>query len=207
MKQLDEVFHTKLYEIIEQIEKESDAEIVVYIRPASHHYFEISLSFGLLIAFLAFTFFIFYPVVFGDLLIYTVTVLSFFAGTLLCHYIRPLQGVFLTKEKTKKQVEIMARAAFQKGGIHHTKNKTGVLFYASVLEKQVYIVADREVLTSIPPDEWEKINHLFNGIFKQGQMTSAFLLALENTKPVFAEYVPASEEKINELADDMEIDL
>jgi putative membrane protein len=104
-------------------------------------------------------------------------------------------------------VEIMARALFQKGGLHHTSTEVGTLIYVSLLEKMVYILADRGAQLAIPEEEWQKIKTDLQSIFKEKQPTEAFLQALEKCKTTFNHYIPALENNLNELPNDLKIEL
>ena len=101
----------------------------------------------------------------------------------------------------------MARAIFQKGGINHTRAKTGVLIYCSFLEQSVYILPDRGIEMAIPHEEWQSLRQEFNLIFADKKPTDALLNALLKTRLLFGRYLPARADNINELPNNLDIAL
>jgi putative membrane protein len=204
-KWLNNEFKSKLAKEIADIEISSNTEIVVLIKEISGNYNDIYLIVGLLLSLISFTFFIFSPFVFGDYLIYMGTILSFFVGLSLAFIINPLSKLFINKQRMIRNVEIMSRASFQKGGIHHTLKKTGVLIYVSLFEKQVFLLADKGIINSIPKDEMETLENKFKNIFNQPDIDKEILKNLKELKEPFSKYIPSVIDDINELDDNMEI--
>ncbi|MEA3452715.1 MAG: TPM domain-containing protein [Bacteroidota bacterium] len=207
MRTNNEDFKTKLYLAIESIEKNSSVEIVAMIKPQSDKYKDISFASGIIILFLTYSFFIYSPTVYNDYLIYFTTIFSFFITYGIVDFITPLKRLLLSKKRKKKNVEIYARAYFQKAKIRHTTEKTGILIYISILEKETFIIADKEVEISIPSEEWDRLNNNFNNIFTQKDFYSKIIENLNNCLTIFSEYIPSKEDDINELPDNMDIDL
>jgi putative membrane protein len=96
---------------------------------------------------------------------------------------------------------------FQKGGLHHTSTEIGTLIYFSLLEKIVYIVADRGAQRAIPEEEWQKMATNLQSIFKTKNPADSLLKELEKCKQTFSLYIPALENKLKELPNDLQIDL
>lgn len=200
-------FRKELAKIVAEIESSSEVEIVVGIKPISSFYYELYLVSGILTSFLVFTFFMFYDHVFGDYLIYMGTIFSFFFGITLGFILKDVFKFFIPKKLLQRNVEIMARALFQKGGIHHTKEKVGVFILFSIFEKKHFIVADRKAQNSIPFEEWKKINSNFEKVFNNKESSKILTEELIKTKDLFSKFLPPIENDINELADDLEINL
>lgn len=207
IKQFDEQFKTQLYETIEDIENHSLVEVVVIIKARSGRYLDVPLWIGFASLLIALTYMMFAPAEFAVPVIYFGSILAFLAGYFLCFLITPLQRFFIPKKRLQRNAEIHARAIFQKGGIRHTEEKIGVLIYCSLFEKQTIVVADRGAETLVPDDEWEKIRHGMQLIYKGGNAGEVFLQQLRATKTVFAEFIPPVENDINELPDDLEVDI
>jgi len=207
MKQFNNQFKTKLWLTIEEIENNSLVEIVVQVRNRSAAYIETAIGFATAVMILFFTLLMFLPTLFSDYIFYFGTLASFGISLVLMWYIPAFERIFIPAKRMKRQVEIMARALFQKGGIHHTMQKTGIFIYISVFEQTVFFVPDRGVENSLPVEEWDKIKADFNSIFAQSNPAEAFLEKLKNLVPVFNEYVPPVENDINELPDNLEINL
>ncbi len=206
IKKFDDSFKTKLNETVQDIENLSVVEVVAIIKAQSNPYKDVSLWGAFLTMAALYTFFMFSPMEFSVYLIYFITILSFPAVFFFIEVFQQIKRPFLHKAETRRKVEIMARAVFQKVGMYHTSTKIGVLFYVSLLEKQVKIIADRGAETAVPKEEWESVQQKFDAIFKQNDVSIALLSALSETKSVFAKYLPPIENDINELPDNPQVD-
>lgn len=207
MKHFDQTFKTQLREVITEMENHSLVEIVTVVKARSHGYPDVPLWWGVSATFLAFSFLMFHDVAYGDYAIYTGTISAFFLGMILPLAIKPLLCLFVSKTNIRKHVEIKGRAIFQKAGIRYTKDQIGILFYVSLLEKEVFILPDRGAASALPKTEWEKMETQFQGIFTTENPAETLLKELRATIPVFAAYIPPIENDINELPDELEINL
>ncbi len=208
MKKLTEEFKTTLYQTIEDIESNSQVEIVAIIKPESSKYRAISFASGAVLLFLTFSFLMYVPWwEFEYFLIYFLAIISFFVGFGLVEFIPPIKRLFLSKKLINRNVEIYGRAIFQKAGIRHTKEKIGVLIFTSLFEKKTIILKDRGAKTSVPAEEWEQIDNNFKKIFNAPDFQKSLIENLKNCKDVFSKYIPSVEDDINELPDDLTIDL
>lgn len=207
MNRFNETFRTKLYETIELIENNSLVEMVVIIKPQSSRYRDIPVWSGIVFSFLLYTFFMFSPFEFGVYLIYGMTILSFFFVFGLFSISNFLHSLFVKKSRMTRNVEINARAIFQKGGIRFTQERIGTLVYISLLEKLVFILPDRGAENAIPVDEWKEIKQDFQSIFDTRDVPGELINKLNKWQPIFAKYIPPVENDINELPDDMNVEL
>ena len=207
MKQFNEDFRTKLYETIAKIENNSLVEIVVIIKPSSGKYRDIPVWSGIIISFLLFTFFMFSAFEFDMFLIYAFVILSFFFVYALVAATSFIQKLIVKKARKARNVEINARAVFQKGGIRFTKERIGVLFYVSLFEKMVCIIPDRGAESAVPLEDWDRMKNDFQQIFKTDNPASTLLEMLNKQKSFFSKYIPPVENDINELPDDLDVEL
>lgn len=207
MNRFNEAFRTKLYETIELIENNSLVEMVVIIKPQSGKYRDIAVWCGIIFSFLSYTFFMFSPFEFGVYMIYGETLLSFFLIYGIVSLIPRLQSILIKKKRASRNVEINARAIFQKGGLRFTEERIGTLIYVSLLEKQVFILPDRGAENALPAEDWKEMKQDFQLIFSSKDVPSELIGKLGKWQPVFAKYIPPVENDINELPDDMKVEL
>ena len=207
MKKFSEEFKTELYQTIEDIENNSQVEVVAIIKPESAKYRAISFAAGAILLFLTFTFFMYSPWVFDVYLIFFLTITSFFVGFGLVEFIPQIKRILLRKKLINRNVEVYSRAIFQKAGMRHTKEKVAVLFFVSLFEKKIKIIADRGANTSVPAEEWAQINDNFQSIFKGSNFQKSLIDNLKKCQDTFSKYIPSVEGDINELPDDLEVDL
>ena len=206
MKQFNDDFKSKLYETIEDIENNSLVEIISIIKSKSGNYREISLWIAAVAMFLTSSWLMFSKFAVGVYYIYLITIVSFVIVYLLTEIIKSWKRLFIKKKRMKRNVEVYGRAIFQKGGIRFTNERIGVLFYVSMFEKQVFILPDRGAETSVPDEEWQKMNSDFQSIFLEKDIAGAFIKELKKCKDIFAKYILPVENDINELPDDLEVD-
>ena len=197
---------TRLWEAIKAVEQHSHVEIAVVLRSRSADYQEVALMWGVLLAWLAFSYVMFAPELFSDTVVYAAPLLAFVLGYALGHN-SALTRLSVKKPRLHKQVEIMARAIFQKGGIHHTQRKIGVLVYVSLLEKRVYVLPDRGVAVALPATQWQSLQDNLQSIFNTRKPLEALILQLQHCQPLFNRYLPPLADDINELPDDLDVDL
>jgi putative membrane protein len=205
-KSLTTAFQTQLWETIKHIERNSQVEVVVVFRSQSANYHAIPLAWGAIGAWLTHSHMVFAPELFADWWLYCAPLLSFAMVYGITH-LPVIIRLSSRRSKLQKNVEIMARALFQKGGIHHTQAKTGLLIYYSELEKLVYLLPDRGLEHALPAQQWQTLNTDFQQIFQQRHPHTALLEQLAQTADLFGRYLPAQANDINELPDDMEISL
>jgi putative membrane protein len=200
-------FQTQLSNIISELEQASQIETVVLIKQRSGNYDDVPMALASNLSLLTFSVLFFIDKGVEDYLIYFATLAAFGLGLLIGLALPEVQGLFVKKNRKQRNVEIMARALFQKGGLHHTSAKTGTLIYFSLLEKMVYIVADRGAQLAIPEEEWQKIITNLQSIFNTKNTANSLLKELEKCKETFNNYIPALENNINELPNNLSIDL
>jgi putative membrane protein len=200
-------FQTQMGKLIAELEQASQIEVVVLIKKRSANYEDVPLGLGANISMLTFSYLFLVDTSFDSYLVYLMTLSSFGVGLLLGLVLPFMPQLLVRKKRKQRNVEIMARALFQKGGLHHTSTQVGTLIYISLLEKMVYIVADRGAQMAIPETEWQQINADLAGIFKAKNPAESLLKELEKCKDTFHRYIPALANNINELPDDLSIDL
>ena len=205
-KSLTAAFQTQLWEAVKSIERHSQAEVVVVIRAHSANYHAIPLAWGVISAWLIHSYLVFAPEFFADWWLYCAPLLAFSLIYALAHlpWIIRLSS---RRSSLQKNVEIMARAFFQKGGIHHTQAKIGLLIYCSELEKMVYLLPDSGLEKALPAEIWQSLRAEFQQIFNNRYPHTALLAQLEKSAKIFSQYLPVQANDMNELPDDMEIDL
>lgn len=207
MKQFNEDFKNKLYQTISEIEDNSLVEVVTIIRQNSNNYKDVGLRWAAILTGIIFTAMMIVPFDINVYIIYFITIVAFVLLFLFIMNIPSLLRLLIPKKRIDKEIEIMSRAIFQKGGIRYTQERIGVLFYVSFLEKKVKILADRGAKLAVPQDDWKNIQNNFDQAIISNNVADKILEALRNTKDVFSEYIPPVENDINELPDDIKIDL
>ena len=79
-----------------------------------------------------------------------------------------------------------------------TRACNGVLYYVSLAERQVEVIADRGVMARIAAPEWQALVERFTEVARTGQLERACLTAIAGTAALLARHFPASEDAGNE---------
>ena len=191
---------------IREIEKQTNAEMVVVVRGRSGSYRHADYLFGAIIALIGLVFVLFSPVEFHTYWIPFDVIALFLAGAWVSSrgdWIRRL----LTSRKFRSQAARTGAAAmFWEAGIANTSAENGVLIYLSLLEGRLEVIADRGILKAAPPLEWNQC------VFELKQVGRAatpqtFIEGLRMIGKLLAEHLPATGENPNELADGPRIEL
>ncbi len=199
-------YKNRLWEAVKQIERGSGAEAVVVFRERSGDYASVPLLWGLGAAWSSFTVLMYAPVYFENWLVYYLPLLCFAIGYGV-GAVPAVKRLCVKRAVLDKNVEIMARAIFHKAGIHHTQRKTGILIYCSVLERRVSVLPDRGLELAVPQTQWQALRRDFDGVFADQQPEQRLLTVLEHAAAIFARYLPADNDDLNELPDRLEVEL
>lgn len=104
---------------------------------------------------------------------------------------------FLEKRKTLKQ---LALSEFIRLGINQTKDKTGILIFIVLKEREFYILADSGINEKVEPNTWNKIKEIMEGYFHRGQFCKGLLTAVEEIGNILAKFFPIKPDDINEIS-------
>jgi putative membrane protein len=195
-----------LAQCVKEIEKSTDAELVIIVRARSGSYAHADYLFGFLVAFIVLLFLLFSPVVFHQIWVPIDVAIAFVAGTLISSRSNFLRRLF-SSERYRLKVSLTAAAAmFYEAGIANTNAELGVLIYLSLLERKLELIADRGILRRVPAQEWnlelaelQQIGH--------APEPRAFMTAVRKFGSLLTAHVPATGKNPNELPDQPRFDL
>ena len=196
----DNAARTALTNCIREIEKQTDAELVLVVRARSHSYAQANYLFGALIAFLGLNFLLFSPITFHQYWVPIDILLLFVFGTYVSSRSNAIRRWLTRKSVREKTVRAGAAAMFYEAGIANTKAEMGVLVYLSLLERRLELIADRGVLKAVPALAWNEFLFELHQAGKDPH-PETLLVALEKFGALLAQHLPASSENPNELPD------
>ena len=184
-------------EAINQVEQQTDAELVAVLAGQSDDYRYIPLLWSAAIALVAPI-----PLLFTPYWLNTVEVLT---GQWLCFFVlafvlrlRPIAVHLIPKQVRYWRAANMARRQFLQNNLHHTRGETGVLIFVSEAERYVEIIADRGINQKVPPEQWQQLIEDFVARVKKGETLEGFLHCIQGCGEILKTQVPATEQK-NEL--------
>jgi len=196
----DEAAREALTHCIREIEKTSDAELVLIIRARSGSYRHADYLFGSVLAFAGLNFLLFAPVNFQVYWVAIDVALLFALGAFLSSRSNFIRYLLTNKRHRKEAVRTGAAAMFYEAGIANTEAEMGVLVYLSLLERRLELIADRGVLKAVPALDWNRILFELHRAGKKPE-PDTLLKGLAELGDLLAEHLPATGENPNELPD------
>ena len=188
--------------VVESVERQTSAEIVVALRRSSGHYRQADLLAGSLSALAALCVFLYYPEPF-DFTYLPLELVGFFAFAGAASEHQPhLQRLLTSRKVRDENVHDAARAHFVDRGISRKTGRTGILVYLSALERRVEIVADIGVDEEALGPPWKEARARLEAALIRGSL-DAFLTALETLGPILAQQLPHHAGDLNELPDEV----
>jgi putative membrane protein len=189
-----------LTECIKEIEKATDAELVVVVKARSDHYRQADYLFGALLALAGLLFLVFSPFNFHPYW-FVVDVIALFAiGTYMSSRSQAIRHLLTRAKFRADAVRKSAAATFYDAGIANTNSEMGVLIYVSLLERRLELIADRGVLKAVDPLEWNQRLFELHQVGKSPDPES-LQTAIKHLGTLLQEHLPATGENPNELPD------
>ncbi|HWP56593.1 MAG TPA: hypothetical protein VNL14_01760 [Candidatus Acidoferrales bacterium] len=122
------------------------------------------------------------------------------AGLALCR-VPAIKRRLLPQARVAEAVHLRSLAEFTDNGLHHTRDHTGILILASLLEHRVEVLADRGINEKVPPGTWDEVVAILTSGLKSGDACSGFCKAIEKCGDILAEHFPRAADDRDELAD------
>jgi putative membrane protein len=185
---------------VREIEKTSDAELVLIVRGRSGSYRHADYLFGSILAFAGLNFLLFSPVSFQVYWVAIEVALLFALGAFLSSRSDTIRYLLTSERRRKEAVRTGAAAMFYEAGIANTNAEMGVLIYLSLLERRLELIADRGVLKGVPALDWNRILFELHQAGKKPE-PKTLLEGLRGLGDLLAQHLPATGENPNELPD------
>jgi len=202
----DQAASENIARAVRDVEKATDAEVVIVVRGRSGSYRHADYLFGALLAFVGLLFVLFSPFDFHTYWVPFDVALLFAVGAFGSSKSDTIRRLLTTDGFRTKAARAGAAAMFYEAGIANTHAENGLLIYLSLLERKMEVIADRGILKAVPPLKW---NHSAFELKEVAQKCEPedLINALRNLGAVLAEHLPATGENPNELADGPRIEL
>ena len=191
----------KITAAIHAAEQRTSGEFVAVAARVSDGYFSISLLWAAGLAFLLPAVLLFLPVQIRFVHIYQLQLLSFAALTLSFEFIPALHMALVPKHIRHARASRLAHALFYEQGAHLTHEHSGVLFFVSLAERYVEIVADKGIHEKVGEEVWRRIVAGFVDAVRQGRVTEGFVAAIGACGEAMATHYPAQPGDTDELSD------
>ncbi len=186
---------------VREVEKKTSGEVAVMVVDASDSYPEGQLlAGGVLGGLLALGISDFFLA--ADLWLFVALALGL---TALCGwlsaYLPAVHRLFIPAARLEQQVAEQALIDFYQKGLYKTRDSTGVLFFISLFERRVQVLADKGIYEKISQSTLqEHADRVAQGI-KNGQAAAALCREINRVGVILAQHFPVRPDDTNELSD------
>ncbi|MEW6429161.1 MAG: hypothetical protein AB1568_14120 [Thermodesulfobacteriota bacterium] len=112
-----------------------------------------------------------------------------------------LTRLFASGARMETQVRRAAELAFYDQGLHRTRDRTGVLFFLSLLEHRVWILADAGIYRKIDQNILNGFANEVAAGMRRKRGSDALCRQIEAAGALLAAHFPARADDVNELPD------
>ena len=133
---------------------------------------------------------------------------GFTAGWRLARGVAALERRLVPRSDLVHRVELCARAAFQKGELHRTRDATALLVFLSLHERCAALVADRSVRLALSDEEWAAHRARFEALLSgEGRLETGLAAALALLGDDLERVLPRAASDVDELPAALEVSL
>ncbi len=193
----------KIQETTREIETRTDGEIAVMVVDSSDRYREAEIVggffFGSLLA-LAISILFFHD----SLFVYIpLSFIFFFPFRWIGATFPRLKLAFIGPHRREGTVHHRAVQAFYEKGLYKTRHHTGVLFFLSLLERKVWVLADKGIHEKITQETLNRFAQEVSQGIKEGRVGESLCQALKEIGQSLIEHFPITPGDTNELPDEV----
>lgn len=190
----------RIVEAVRNAESKTSGEFVPVLAGASDHYLFIPLLWAAVAALLVPGVLMLSGVDLDYRIIYQIQ-LAVFVLLALVFLIPAVRMRVVPRSVRRDRAAHVARAQFYVRGVHLTQDHSGVLFFVSIAERYVEIIADRGIHEKVGKQRWQEIVDDFTRSVRSGRVADGFVAAINACGTVMAENYPRAEGDVNELSD------
>ncbi len=193
----------KLKAAIQEAESKTIGEIVVMVVDQSDHYAEAEVLGGVLLGSLLS---LILSLLFFHSSIWSYVPLSFvlfFPSRLLFKKVDALKKHFIGKRREEEAVRLRAERVFFEKGLYKTKKNTGVLFFLSLLERKIWVLADRGIYEKMDQETLNRhASDVSRGI-RESRACEALSQSIQGIGVLLSQHFPITPDDTDELPDDV----
>ncbi len=107
------------------------------------------------------------------------------------------------KKQKDKTVKEIALEEFYNLKMNETRDKTGILIFILLKEKQFQILADEGINEKVDTDIWSSQAEILIDYFKNENYTEGLVTLIQNMGKILTQYFPIKDDDTNELSNDV----
>jgi putative membrane protein len=193
----------RLQAVTREAESRTIGEIVVMVVDRSSPYFEAEILGGILFGGL---FSLIPTLLFFHASVWSYVPLAFiffFPCRALFQRIDGLKKFFIGTRRKEEAVRMRAERTFFEKGLYKTKKNTGVLFFLSLLERKVWILADKGIYEKMDQETLSRYAVEVSGGVREGRACDALSKAIREIGALLSRHFPITPDDVNELSNVM----
>jgi putative membrane protein len=125
----------------------------------------------------------------------------FFPSEWVVRRVTALKALFIRRERKEHAVQRRAISSFYEHGLYKTKMNTGVLFFLSLLERKVWVLADKGIHEKIGQETLDQFSTLVSQGIRDGRACDALCEAIRKIGELLSKHFPMTPGDTNELPD------
>ena len=102
----------------------------------------------------------------------------------------PIIRLLISSERMRHKVRLRAERAFAQHAVSQTRDGTGVLIMVSLLEHQIYVLADQPLFQRVPIERWSGVVEAAVDRLKTGDVVGGLCQSLQTCAVLLAEVCP-----------------
>ena len=189
----------KLKDTTHKVESRTIGEIVIMVVDRSDRYLEAEVFGGILLGSLLS---LILTLLFFHFSIWSYIPLSFiffFPCRALFQRMDALKRFFIGIRRREEAVRLRAERGFFEKGLYKTKKNTGVLFFLSLLERKVWVLADKGIYEKMDQETLNRFAHEVSGGIKEGRACEALSQAVQEIGELLSRHFPITPDDTDEL--------
>lgn len=187
---------------VRAVEARSSAEIVVTVRPWAGSQAAADLGWALGAGFATLAVAVFGPWLVSDFALFADPAFAALLAFFLSRAIPGMRRHVTPRRVREARVREAAQALFHEKGVRLTRERTGILVHASVLERHVEVVADLGVTEAVEEDAWHAAVERIRVAVARGGDAHELAAAIEGLAGVLESGLPRDADDVNELPDE-----
>lgn len=105
----------------------------------------------------------------------------------------------------KKSVRELAIREFHRLGMTNTRDRSGILFFLLLKDREFYILPDEGITKKIPQQFWDELARTTEKYFREKNFFEGIVEVIRKCGNVLSENFPPRQDDIDELSDKVEI--
>jgi putative membrane protein len=193
----------RLQAVTQDVESRTIGEIVVMVVDRSNPYIEAEILGGIFVGSffsLIMTLLFFHASIWSYI---PLTFVFFFPSRYLFQRINPLKKLLVGIRRREEAVRLRAERAFFEKGLYKTRKNTGVLFFLSLLERKVWVLADKGIYEKMDQETLNRYASEVSRGVKEGRAFDALSKAIQEIGAILSRHFPVTPGDTDELSNVM----